>query len=166
MTEPAQPAAHYPPLYTYEPPAPPAAAVATPSVSPYVGPALGILGAILIIAGSLMPWATVQSIFGTMSLNGTEGDGIITLLAGIGLAAGAGATAAFQRLWLAIAQAITAGGVAALSLYEINHVTSSLDDAGNELARASAGSGLYVLLIGAVVAVLGGCLHIGLRAQR
>lgn len=48
------------------------------------GKNLMIAGAIGVIVGSLLPWASVTSpIFGTTALNGLQGDGIITLGLGI-----------------------------------------------------------------------------------
>ncbi|MCX6648558.1 MAG: hypothetical protein NTV61_04120 [Candidatus Bathyarchaeota archaeon] len=42
----------------------------------YLGALSGLLGAI----GSFLPWATMSSIFGTISLNGLDKDGMFTLI--------------------------------------------------------------------------------------
>jgi hypothetical protein len=38
---------------------------------------------VLIIVGSLAPWVQVSSPFGTITLNGTDGDGQLTVVGGI-----------------------------------------------------------------------------------
>ena len=35
-----------------------------------------------VILGSLLPWASISTGFGTISMSGTDGDGVITLLLG------------------------------------------------------------------------------------
>lgn len=56
-------------------------------------PAAGAVAAILVIIGSVMPWASVTTPFGTVSAAGTEGDGKLTLIAGLLLLGGAVASA-------------------------------------------------------------------------
>ena len=43
-----------------------------------------LVGGGLVLIGSFLPWATVTTVFGTISVAGTNGDGKITL--GVGLA--------------------------------------------------------------------------------
>ncbi len=45
---------------------------------------LGIGAAILVIVGSFSPWVTVSVFFGTVEVNGMDGDGKITLGCGLG----------------------------------------------------------------------------------
>jgi len=39
-----------------------------------------ILAAIVVVIGSILPWATITSGFGSASKNGTSGDGVLTLI--------------------------------------------------------------------------------------
>jgi hypothetical protein len=47
------------------------------------GPALELIGGGLVLLGSFLPWATVATVFGTVSLNGIDGDGKITMVLGL-----------------------------------------------------------------------------------
>lgn len=47
------------------------------------GPIVMAVGGGLVLIGSFKPWATVTSIFGTVSVAGTQGDGKITLVFGL-----------------------------------------------------------------------------------
>ena len=47
------------------------------------GPALEFIGGGLVLLGSFLPWASVATVFGTVSLNGIEGDGKITVVLGV-----------------------------------------------------------------------------------
>src|SRR4051794_41742691 len=69
-------AAYLPPPPPPPPPAPPTVSNAVSAVS--VQAALALLGGIIMVAGSLGPWATA----GFISVSGTQGDGKITLVAG------------------------------------------------------------------------------------
>lgn len=146
---------------TYQPPQP-----AGSNVTDYIGPALGILGALMVIAGSLMPWGTVRSVFGSVSINGTDGDGVLTLGAGVAVAAVAALTGLVEQRWLWITQVVLTVGVGALGLLELYNVTSESRDASNGLVHVSVGSGLYVLLLGAGLAVVASVLHIGFKVSR
>lgn len=114
---------------------------------------LAIVGAVLIGIGSVLPWAKVESQFGDLSVAGTEGDGVITLIAAVVLAIGGfmrikspGST--FAKV-LIVLSALVAGVTAAYDMSSIS------DIGGNEFATASVGIGLYVVLAGAVVGMLG-----------
>jgi hypothetical protein len=41
------------------------------------------VGGGLVLIGSFMPWASITSIFGTLNIAGTQGDGKITLIFGL-----------------------------------------------------------------------------------
>lgn len=62
----------------------------------YAMPAAGAVAAILVVIGSVMPWASLTTPFGTVSAAGTEGDGKLTLVAGLALLCGAVASAVVQ----------------------------------------------------------------------
>src|SRR5215207_130712 len=65
---------------------PPRRDLAEPERAPNkAGPALMAVGGGLVLVGSFMPWASVATAFGTISIAGTEGDGKITLAVGLAM---------------------------------------------------------------------------------
>lgn len=128
--------------------------VTAPSVAQSIAPAAGVLGALLVVVGSFMPWATVQSVFGSVSLAGTDGDGKLSLVSGLLLTAGAVLTGVYPVLWLRLCQIVAAIVAAGFAGWELARITVELDGQSSEYAMASPGSGLYVLLVGAVMATV------------
>jgi hypothetical protein len=111
-----------------------------------VSTAIAVLGLVLAAIGSIGAWATV---FGLFSVDGTAGDGRITLgLAAFGVVAllvGRGASLA-SALAALVALAVVA--VAIVDLVDLSHVS------GPTLGHAvSAGWGLYAVLAGGIIAV-------------
>ena len=49
-------------------------------------PTIAFVGAVWVVIGSLGPWAWSTSFYGDASINGTSGDGKLTLILGIGIA--------------------------------------------------------------------------------
>lgn len=119
-----------------------------------LGPILELVGAGAVIAGSLLPWATVTTIFGTIGVNGTEGDGVITLGLGgvLGVLALVELSGGSSTKAIALVVAII---TLALGGFEYVSVGDRLGDAGNEFARASVGVGIYVIMGGAGLALFG-----------
>jgi len=133
---------------------PPAASVASP---PVVQPAtsatadrplirlIAVLGAIAIAIGSFTPWASVSASFMSVDVNGTEGDGVITLVGGIVILG-----LVFSRKHLAgIIVGIITGGIL---LSDLGSVADLVND--DDFATVSVGWGLYLATAGAVVAVV------------
>jgi hypothetical protein len=116
---------------------------------------VGILGCAAGVVGSFMAWITVTSGFGSASVSGTDGDGKITAVVGIlaGLLALVGLSKGSRGN--VITAALLAVGGAAMSAYEWQNVSSKIDDADfNEFARASVGTGIWVMLAGLIVAAV------------
>ena len=116
---------------------------------------VGILGCAAGVAGSFMAWITVTSGFGSADLQGTSGDGKITAAIGVvaGLLAVFGLTQG-KRGNVILAGFLALGG-AVMSIYEWRHVSSGIDDLGdNEFVRASVGNGLWLMLGGFIVATI------------
>lgn len=112
--------------------------------------AVALLGFVGIIVGSFLPWAKV----GFLSIEGTAGDGQITLALG--------AAGAFFFLigrsngWLlvvAMAMAVTAAGIGA---YDASNV-AELAGEGASLFPVRVGVGLWIVIISGILAALG-CL--------
>lgn len=106
------------------------------------------------VAGSVMPWASVVTIFGSVSVAGTEGDGVITLGLGIAilvLAVVELAGSSKTRGIVTIVAAITG----ALVVFEIVNVSNRIGEASSEAAHASVGIGLWMVAVGAVLGFAG-----------
>jgi hypothetical protein len=123
-----------------------------------VGPTVTIAGAALIAVGSLLPWASVSSAFGTVSFAGTEGDGRITLV--LAALIGLGAALLWRRPGPAWILRVIVGLLAAYVVYIAWNDMSNLSEETAEesdLVLTSVGAGLYLVLIGGLAA-LGGLL--------
>lgn len=117
-----------------------------------------IASAAAIALGSLMPWASVTTAFGSISVAGTEGDGVLTLAAGI-IAAVLGALR--KRFGLLIVLVLTV----AIAGYDVINVSRQVDEVSTEFARASVGWGLWLVLAasiaGLILALTGGKAAVG-----
>jgi hypothetical protein len=116
---------------------------------------VGILGCAAAVTGSLMAWVTVTSGFGSIDVNGTSGDGKITVAIGIvaGLLALFGLSTGNQgKIGLAGVLSVAGAGI---GVFEWRRVASRIDALGtNEFATASVGNGIWVMLAGFVVATV------------
>jgi hypothetical protein len=117
-------------------------------------------GAGALAIGSLLPWVKASVGLFTVTRNGTDGDGVITLIIA-GLAA---------LLYLVIKPrpaaewvAVALGGVAgAIAVYDIADVANRAQElaASDSTVSASIGFGLIVAAIGAAAVVVGGIIGI------
>jgi len=112
-----------------------------------------LAGAALMVLGSLLPWATMTSVFGNVEVTATEGDGAITLVIGILIGLGALLMKSKPGKRGGIASSIfgvIAGIVAIIDMSNIQKIS------GNPFADVQVGIGLYLVAIGALVTVVGG----------
>jgi hypothetical protein len=150
-----------------------------------IGPVLAIVGGVLLAIGSFLTWAEVSGGGQSESVSGTEGsDGWITLVAGVlVVAAGVAAFKAVRRplAMLIIATGLVGAGVGlydaltakenvisevaeqsaaatGASVAEVRAVLDQLIDSGQ--IGISIGIGLYVVIVGGVLAVVGGALQL------
>jgi uncharacterized membrane protein len=120
-----------------------------------------MLGGLLVGVGSFLPWLTIMAPFvGTLSRSGLDGggDGVFTLVVGVA-ALGIGLARFATPLRPLIQRApILAGllalGIAVLDLVNVNDKISSIGT--SPYVHAYVGSGLYLLVVGALVTVAGG----------
>ena len=105
---------------------------------------LGIASGLLCVLGAMLPWVTVE-FFGTYSRIGLEGDGVLTLIAGLIVAAviyvGKGVEPILVRLGVPIGGLFVIG-VSALNLMDIS---DRIADVSYGIAHV--GPGLYITLI-------------------
>ncbi len=112
-------------------------------------PAIIAGSAILVMLGSLLPWASVDTAFGSISVRGTEGDGVLTIL--LALAGGAAAVAVVMaRKPMAAIGGIVAGGLALLiGAYDFLDLARATGDSSG-LVEAHVGFGLWLVLLGSL----------------
>ena len=108
--------------------------------------------ALLVVLGAFMPWVKL----GFLSANGTDGDGVITLL--LGVVAGVLVLVAAQSQGRLVSFGIGGAGVVivAVAAYDIITINDALNDSDNIFASsATVGEGLYVTALGGVGLVVG-----------
>ena len=133
--------------------------------------ALADVGGLLLIVCAFLPWITLNLLGTSFSINGlgqvsdkqlgdnsTTGDGIIAIVLGIVLLLSAGLGFILKRGWAGrIAQVF--GVLATLfMLYELINIGNSLKDPIFQSGGASTGLGVYLGLLGAIIALVGGVL--------
>jgi hypothetical protein len=120
-----------------------------------------LVGGCLVLLGSFLPWATVTTVFGTVNVAGTNGDGTITL--GLGLVI----------VLLSILELTTSGvrtvklavgfiaGIlaAAIGVLDVANVNDRIADVSSDVAQAAVGVGLYMVIAGGVAVIVGGFLR-------
>lgn len=126
--------------------------------NPVSGPLIAALVAAgAIVIGSLLPWLSVTTIFGSVSVSGTEGDGILTLITGAVIAALAGI--AFAKKSASRLTGILIIGLGAVSgLIAFNIFLNLVDnvDLVDSGVLSTIGGGLWLVILGSAVAVGGG----------
>ncbi|MEZ5406577.1 MAG: hypothetical protein R2761_01040 [Acidimicrobiales bacterium] len=111
-------------------------------------PAIIAGAALLVLLGSLLPWATIDTGFGSFSVRGTEGDGVLTLL--LALAGGAAAVAVVMaRKPMAAIGGIVAGGLSLL-IAGYDFLDLARVSGGGGLVEAHVGFGLWLVLLGSL----------------
>jgi hypothetical protein len=114
-----------------------------------------LVGALLVAIGPLLPWATVSSAFGSSSLNGMEFDeGPIVILLGLlmGVVALIRMKKPGSRAWLSVLLALPILYIGGAKLFDISGAAARVS---NEYAKASAGFGLYFVIVGGFLGLLG-----------
>ena len=110
---------------------------------------VGWAGAAAVLFGSLLPW--VSGPFG-ISVSGTSGDGVITLVCGLIIA---GVAFGFPRRWAIIIALLAALAAAATGLYDTVHISSE--------GELSIGFGLVLTDAGAICCIAATAMALGER---
>jgi hypothetical protein len=103
--------------------------------------------AVGVIIGSVSPWATITFGFGQISVNGTDGDGQLTLIGGVAILL----LVVFSKY---LASLILSVITAAVLLYDYFNISSSIDVGDDTFASASVGWGIQLATVAAIVAVI------------
>jgi len=114
-------------------------------------PFIWLGGAGLIALGSILPWATASTVFGTLSVNGTHGDGKITLALAvvIGLLA---AVSLLQRVSavVPVVSVMLSVFVVVVAIRDMRN----LPNPSSGLVVVDIGTGLWLCLAGGIAAAL------------
>jgi hypothetical protein len=117
-----------------------------------------LVGGLLLVGGSLAPWAQMSVLALERSVGGLDGDGKLTIVAGVlivVLVLTAVATKAAKGSAIAIALlALVAGAIAIYDTVDVNDKAHQAE-ALSPLVSATVGWGLYVVMTGAGIALVG-----------
>lgn len=122
-----------------------------------------LAGGAAIIGGSVAPWAQVSAGIFSRSIGGMDGDGKLTLAAGVLiviLALVASASPGRGASVTVLLLGLVAGGIA---IYDTVNVADKAQQAENtsSLVTANVGWGLYVVMGGAAIALVGALMRSG-----
>ena len=118
---------------------------------------VALVGGIVMIDGSLLPWVSPSSMFGT-NKNGIQGDGIYTLICGVAviLASIVAREKPGKRCSVLAALFGIFGGI--LAVFSLVNFDAAARTINRESVFAAVGIGIYVTLIGAAVTMVGGLM--------
>lgn len=156
--QPPPPGAAPAPAPGFGAPPPPAPSFGTPTVVAPAGLTTSPLGigvwATLAIAAvcSFLPWATLEGFGESLSKNGTEGDGVITLILSIAAAALFFGYTRNGRKGFAIGSIVVAALSALVYVIDLADVSGQFD--GGEIFEVKAGIGLIGGTIAAIAALV------------
>jgi len=105
------------------------------------------VGALLTIIGSFLPWVSVTTVFGTISINGIDHDGKYTLVFGIlsGLGVLQATRSPGKRAWGAAFFSLLTLAVGTIDLLD---ASARLTEASSDYAVGSVSIGLYLVVFG------------------
>jgi hypothetical protein len=130
-----------------------------PSRSPggrSTGAIVVLAGGAVLILGALLPWATASVGFISVSKAGTSGDGVITLVIGLGVLAIGWVALGRRPHRAAVILGLVAGGIAgAVAIYDIADVSNAISQTRSSLVHASVGIGLWITALAAVGVIVG-----------
>ncbi len=119
--------------------------------------------ALISFIGSFMPWGKVSSpYFGTITISGTDGDGIITMFLSLIIIGGVAAYLFVEQLtqkWWRAIPVIAIGAILLLiSIIDWADIGSRAGDVDKELAKVSVGAGLILILLASLAIIAFGVL--------
>ena len=113
---------------------------------------LALIGSVGLVIGSVLPWAQVVSGFGTVSIAGYQGDGLIT--GGVGLIFLIASVLSLGRAGLVFAITGVLAGLLT-GWIAIDKVGKFMGDGADIAERLSVGAGVYVTVLGATLLFFG-----------
>lgn len=131
---------------------------------------LALAGGVLLIVGSMMPWITARTGFGSISVTGLDGggDGVIVLIAGVLIALAGGAELLSLNVPSIVRVFVLLLGLGAVLLAFIDHadIRERIEEVSNDFAVAQVGAGIWLLYVGAIIAATAGFILINLDDGR
>jgi hypothetical protein len=110
-----------------------------------------LIGAILMIIGAIMPWASVMGI----GVSGLEGDGWFCLIAGV-----IAGVFAFLKLnwgkWIVVLMGLVGAVVGIIDYMKIKDAVAATGAMAEAGMGISIGIGMYLVIVGGIVALIGG----------
>ena len=106
-------------------------------------------GAAAVILGAFLPWAKV----GGLSVSGTEGDGVLTLILGVAAGLMGGFGILRGRSGLLVGSMIAALLALAIGGYDASNINSVAD--GPFGLKVTVGMGLYLTILGGIAGIVG-----------
>ncbi len=147
---------------------PDATAPSAPTSSPPIGAWVLLAAALAAVIGALLPWAELSVTFGqglSAQVNGTEGDGKITLALGIVVALAA--VLAFLRhhlaTWAAVIALFASALLVTIAIVDIVDVKRTAGDVRLVFVDVEVGRGLWLTLAAGVVGVCGAVVLLARR---
>jgi hypothetical protein len=121
-----------------------------------VGGMVVLVAALLIIIGSILPWAQLEGDFVKISKNGTEGDGVLTLIAGIIILIMGLLMLTLESYGVAVIFAALGGlGCVAVAVIDLADLSSRTSGIAGEFLDIKAGAGIYMVLAAGAIVVVG-----------
>ena len=117
-----------------------------------------------LLLGSFLPWASVTTAFGRIDVEGTRGDGVITLVLAIAIGVmGVFLVRGSTHRALLIVSLVAASLALLVCLIDIGNVSSVASEQTSDEVDASVGYGLYLAAAGAAAAVIGSIIALRQR---
>ena len=109
---------------------------------------IALFCALLAVIGAVLPWATVDTFLGDLSVSGTDGDGQIVI--GLAIVAGLAVAGALmlKKRWLAVLAVVLGIVMAAITVYDWSELARLIEGAGAD--EISVGGGLVLATLGGI----------------
>ena len=118
---------------------------------------MALVGGAALILGALLEWATVITDVGTLSISGTDADGEVMLFCGVVIVVLAVLDLALPGPWWWIGVGVLGAFALIAGLIDYFNVTEGIQEA--EGGDVSISAGLYVVLLGAALALAGALIR-------
>jgi hypothetical protein len=143
------------------------AAASGPRRWPVVVWVLALAGAGLLVLGAVLPWAEAESATTSFSADGIDGNGAITIVTAVVIVL---SLVVVQRRTLAaglvIGTAAIAGAVGVHDAIDISRKADNLMDHGTPGVSAGVGIGVWVTLVAAAIALVGGMIALAVALRK
>lgn len=122
----------------------------------------GLVAAGVTLVSAFLPWVTVTTIFGSLSVSGFQngdGDGVLTAIAAI-----VGGLCAWKGGKVLIATLLSGAACAVIGIYDWSNVAGIADDPEG-MALAEAGIGLFGTVAGGIALVVSAAIGLQRRGE-